>query len=88
MIEGISYTITGLWRTVFNYGDIVVDKLGTKTSVKLKDAANPKKLERAVMKYQEKFVNSKSIRDHHALKGMLSEMIAYHVQNDKINKTK
>ncbi len=88
MIEGISYTINGVWRTLFNYGDIIVDKLGTKTSVKLKDAANPKRLERAVMRYQEKFVNSKSIRDHHALKDMLSEMIAYHVHSQKINKKK
>lgn len=88
MIEGISYNINGVVRTLFNYGDIVVDKLGTRTSVMLKDAANPKKLERQVMKYQEKYVNSKSIRDHHALKDMLSEMIAYHVHNQKINKKK
>ncbi len=84
LIEGVSYTVKGILQTIFNYGDMTVDKLGTKTSVILKDAANPKALERKMIAYQEKYVNSKSIRDHEALKGMLSEMIAYHVQNGKI----
>lgn len=84
LIEGVSYTVKGVLQTVFNYGDMTVDKLGTKTSVTLMDAANPKALERKLIAYQEKYVNSKSIRDHEALKGMLSEMIAYHVQNQKI----
>lgn len=85
MIEGIAYNIKGVLQTLFNYGDITIDKLGAKTSVVLKDAASPKKLERLVMKFQERFVYEKSIRDHQALKTMLSDMIAYHVQNNKIN---
>lgn len=84
MIEGIGYTIKGFLQTIFNYGDITIDKLGAQTSVVLRDASSPKKVERKIMKYQEKFVSSKSIRDHGALKDMLSEMIAYHVQNGKI----
>ncbi len=84
MIEGIAYTIKGFAQTVFNYGDITIDKMGASTQVVLKDAASPKKIERLIMKCQEQFVADKSIRDHSALKNMLSEMIAYHVQNDKI----
>lgn len=84
LIEGVSYTVKGVLQTIFNYGDMTVDKLGTKTTVMLHDAANPKALERKIIAYQEKYVNSKSIRDHDALKGMLSEMIAYHVQNGKV----
>ena len=84
MIEGISYTIKGFWHMLFNFGDIIIDKMGAKTSVVLHDAANPKKLERKIMKYQEEFVAEKSIRDHQELKGMLANMIAYHVQNKKI----
>ncbi len=86
MMEGISYTVNGVIRTIFNYGDITIDKLGAKTSVVLKNAANPRRLERYVMKYQEKFVADKSIVDHQALKGMLAEMIAYHAHNKKIKK--
>ncbi len=86
MIEGMSYSIRGFWATVFNYGEITLDKLGAKTSVVLQDAANPKRLERLVMKYQERFVAARSVRDHQELKGMLSEMIAYHVHNNKLKK--
>lgn len=84
MIEGISYTIKGFWRTIFNFGDITIDKLGAKTSVILLDAAHPQKIERKIMEFQEKYVAERSIRDHHALKDMLADMIAYHVQNNKV----
>ncbi|MBT4917130.1 hypothetical protein HN709_02530 [Candidatus Peregrinibacteria bacterium] len=88
MIEGISFTIRGWLPTIFNYGDITIDKLGAKTSVVLKDSTKPKRLERQVLKYQEKFVYEKSVRDHHQLKDMLSEMIAYHVNTDKVQPSK
>jgi len=84
MIEGIAYNIKGLMPTVFNYGDMIVDKLGAQTQVTLKDAASPKKLERRIMNYQERYVSERSVRDHNALKGMLAEMIAYHVQNGSV----
>jgi len=86
MIEGMSYTVQGFLGTVFNYGTITLDKLGAKTSVVLKDASNPKALERLVMKYQEQYVVARSVRDHQELKGMLSEMIAYHIHNNKLKK--
>lgn len=85
MMEGMAYTIKGVMQTIFNFGDITIDKLGAQTAVNLKDAASPKKLERLVMKCQDTYVNDRSVRDHVALKGMLSDMIAYHVQNDKID---
>ncbi len=85
MIEGVAYRINGFWRTILNYGEITIDKLGAQTSVVLVDATAPKKIERKIVKYQERFVNEKSYRDHNALKGMLSEMIAYHVQSEKIS---
>lgn len=88
MVEGISYTIKGVIPTIFNYGKITVDKIGAKTSVVLEDAASPKKIEQKVLKYQQRYVNDKSIRDHDALKTMLSEMIAYHVQNGKVKPPK
>lgn len=84
MIEGTAYTVKGFWPTILNYGDVTVDKLGAKTSIILKDATRPKRLERKILQCQEQFVYERSIRDHHALKDMLSEMIAYHVHNEKM----
>lgn len=87
MIEGISYQINGFVRTMFSYGDITIDKLGTKTAVVLRDAASPKKLERRVLKLQDQYVRTRSVRDHDALKGMLSDMIAYHVNSGRVDST-
>lgn len=83
-VETIAYNIKGWFGTIFQYGDITIDKIGARTLIRLKDASNPKKLERLVIKFQDKFVNQKSFKDHNALKDMLSEMIAYHAQNKKI----
>lgn len=88
MIEGISYNIKGVIPTIFNYGTITIDKIGAKTSVVLENAASPKKIEQRALKYQQRFVNDKSVRDHDFLKGMLSEMIAYHVQSGKVKPPK
>lgn len=84
MIEGISYSIKGFWATILNFGDVIVDKMGSQTFVKLQDASNPKRIEKKLMEFQERFVNEKSFRDHQMLKEMLSNMIAYHVQGNKI----
>ncbi|MCK9186910.1 hypothetical protein M0P48_05800 [Candidatus Gracilibacteria bacterium] len=84
MIEGISYSIRGVLQTIFSYGDIQIDKMGSQIHIILEDAASPKKLERLIMKYQDKYVYDRSIRDHQMLKGMLSEMIACDVQSERI----
>ncbi|MBL4693828.1 hypothetical protein JKY72_00465 [Candidatus Gracilibacteria bacterium] len=88
MIEGIAYTVKGVIPTIFNYGDIVIDKLGAATTLVLKDATNPKKVERKVIKYQEEFVTEKSMRDHDVLKTMLAEMVAHHVKSGDIDSYK
>jgi len=84
MIDGVSYTIQGFLPTLLNYGDIVVDKLGGGMQINLHDAPNPKKIERMIMKYQEKFVKEKSFSDHETLKGMLAEMITTHIKQNGI----
>ncbi len=88
MVEGVGFTIKGFWATILNFGEITLDKLGAKTSVVLLDGASPKKIERLILRYQDRYVSDRSVRDHHALKDMLSEMIAYHIQSKKIEKPK
>jgi hypothetical protein len=86
MIEGIAYSVKGVLATFMGYGDITIDKMGTNTTVILKDSPSPKRVEKLLLRCQEEFVTERSYRDHSALKDMLSEMIAYHLQNDKIKK--
>jgi len=79
-IEGISYKIKGVLPTMFNYGNITLAKLGAQTNVKLKDAYNPKRIEKNVVKFQDKFMTKKNFTDQEVLKQLLSELVATHVQ--------
>ncbi len=83
MVEGVSYQYLGIAQTIFRYGDIFVERVGSGASLSLKDGLRPRQVEGAVLKYQAKYVTDKSFRDHDALKGMLSEMINHHISNNK-----
>ena len=55
-------------------------KLGGSTSVTLKDAYNPKKVERNLISFQEKFMTSKNFTDQEVLKQLLSDLVVEHVK--------
>ena len=78
MIEGLTYEYAGVFQTVFRYGDITIQKIGSGAEVSLKDAMLPRKVESKVLELQAKFVTSKTYKEHDALKGLLSDMLQEH----------
>lgn len=79
-IEGMSYTIKGVVRTIFNYGDVTLAKLGGATTVTLKDVYNPKRVEKNLVASQEKYLESKNFTDQEVLKQLLSDLVVQHVK--------
>lgn len=79
-IEGVSYSIKGVLPTLFNYGNITLAKLGNQTSVRLKAAYNPRRIEKNVVRYQDKFMTKKNFTDQEVLKQLLSELVSTHVK--------
>lgn len=79
LIDDISYQIKGFAAMMLDFGDITIDKMVASVSVVLKDAPHPKKLERKITQYKERFVSDKTIRDHDELKTLLADMISAHV---------
>lgn len=79
-IEGMSYTIKGVLPTIFNYGNVTLAKLGGATSVTLKDAYKPKRVEKNLVSSQEKFMTSKNFTDQEVLKQLLSDIVVQHVK--------
>jgi len=79
-IDGVSYVVKGFLPTLLNYGDIIVDKMGSDIQINLEDAANPRRVEKIIMKHQEECMEKKSYTDHEALKGLLADMISTHVK--------
>lgn len=82
MMEGISYTIQGFRRTVFNYGHVHVNRSGGSSLLELPDAINPPKVERLILTQQEKFTSSQGMQDSETLKSLLVTMIREHNKNN------
>ncbi len=83
LIDDISYQIKGFLATMLNFGDITLDKLVASNAIVLKEAPNPKKLERKIARYKEKYVAEKTMHDHNELKNLLAEMITSHAGGNK-----
>lgn len=76
MIEGITYSISGFWHVLLNYGDIMLEKIGGgKTVVTLNDACNPREAESAILKCQKAHLNHRYVGDHQELKKLLLELV-------------
>lgn len=78
-IEGVTYRVKGFWQTMFNYGNLTLAKFGGPTTMTLKDANNPKRIERNIIKNQEKYMHHKSFQDQEVLKDILSELVVSHI---------
>jgi len=74
-IKGVSYKINGFFGTVFNYGDIYIEVYAANTMFVLQNAAFPRRIERAVLDAQAKFIEKKSFEDHETLEELLTTMI-------------
>jgi len=81
-IEGVSYTIKGVFPTILNYGTVTLAKLGGPSTVTLKDAHNPKKIERNILQFQEEFLTTKNFKDQEFLKQLLSDLVLEHVKKN------
>lgn len=79
-IEGVTYSLKGFWQTIFNYGEMTLAKFGGPSTITLKDAHNPKRMEKYVLMYQEKFMTSKNFQDQEVLKQLLADLVVDHVQ--------
>lgn len=77
-IQGIGYEVTGLLRTLFQFGSISLDKFAGNASV-FDGAVNPKKKSEMLARAQEQFVTNKNFRDHHTLQGLLTDLLQHHV---------
>ena len=82
-IDSTSSAIRGFRRTLFNYGDVVIQH-GSGIPIVLRDAVNPKSIEKQIMIYQDKFVGEQSLKDSDALKNLLSTMLKQHAKSGRV----
>lgn len=80
-IDGTTSSIRGFRKTIFNYGDISVTH-GSGLPLTLVDAINPKRVEKKIMVYQDRFVTDQNFKDSNALKTLLTTMVRQHVKTE------
>lgn len=81
MIEGVTTEAHGFLSTVFNFGLL---KVQGGAGLILKEAINPRRIERKVIHYQEKFVSHQNLKDSETLKTLLSSMLKHHAKTQGI----
>lgn len=80
VIEGISYDIKGFIKTVFNYGDVSINRSGGTSTIHFTDAMRPANIERLILVYQDKFVSHQTMQDSDALKNLLITLVRDHAK--------
>jgi hypothetical protein len=83
LIDGSSSEIRGFRKTVFNYGDVSITH-GSGVPLTLRDVYNPKRVEKKIMTYQEKFVTDLNLKDANTLKTLLATMLRHHVKTEGV----
>jgi hypothetical protein len=78
-IESFSYTVIGLANTIFNFGDITIDK-SSGNQITIQGAYRPKQKAQLLTKIQDQMVNKQLHRDHEGLKGVLTNLLRHHIQ--------
>ncbi len=82
-VESFSYNIIGVFNTIFNFGDITIDK-SSGNQVIIRGAFKPKQKSQLLTKIQDEMVNTQLKRDHEGLKGVLTNLLRQHIHDHGI----
>jgi hypothetical protein len=82
-VESFSYNVTGVINTIFNFGDITIDK-SSGNQVVITGAYQPKTKAQLLTKIQDEVVNTQLKKDHAGLKDVLTNMLRNHIQEHGI----
>lgn len=82
-VESFSFTISGIFNTLFNIGNIEIMKLNGNT-VEIQGVFNPQKNAQLLTKLQDEILSQAVKNDHEALKSLLTNMIQDHIKEHGI----
>jgi hypothetical protein len=77
-VDAFSYAVMGVFNTVFNFGDLIIDKVGG-GQVIIKGAFRPKYTTQYLSEMQSQMVDQQLKKDHESLKGVLTDMLRSHI---------
>lgn len=75
-LQGVSYEIHGVLGTLFNFGEISVEKISTGSSISMDHVKSPRMIETLILKNMETYVHKKNMKDAKQVQEMLSTLVA------------
>ncbi len=82
-IESFSYTINGFFNTIFNIGDITIDKISG-NRINVPGIYSPKKRTQKLTKMQDELIDAQLHKDHSNLKDILTSVLQKHISEHGI----
>lgn len=77
-IEGVSWSKKGFFQTIFGFGDVTIERIGTNNGLVLRDAVNPKQIEKHILNQQSLVVEENTLKNYETLHSLLTDMVLQH----------
>jgi len=75
-IQGVSYEIKGISGTLFNYGEISVEKVSTGGKVALDNVSQPRLVAAAILQNMEVYLHGKNLKDAKRIQELLTGVVS------------
>lgn|GEM_PF-370837 len=75
-IQGVSYEIKGISGTLFNYGEISIEKVSTGGKVSLDNVSQPRLVAAAILRNMEAYLHGKNLKDAKRIQELLSGVVS------------
>lgn len=79
-IQTVSYEIKGIWQTLFQVGNVSLEKISTGAVIAMENVSRPRRVESVILECMETYVHAKNLKDATTVKTILAEFVASSLQ--------
>jgi hypothetical protein len=83
-IEGVGYEVKGIFGTLFNYGEMKLEKVSTGGAICMQYVHKPKRAASIIMEAMETYMHTKNLKDAKTVQHILSEFVAGTLQKNAV----
>lgn len=75
-VQGVSYEVHGILGTLFNFGEMSLEKISTGSTLTMPYVKRPKRVTGLILKAMEGYLHTKNLKDAKTVQGILAEFVA------------
>jgi len=84
-VQGVSYEVKGIVGTLFNFGEMTLEKISTGAKMSMPYVKRPKRVTSIILKCMETYLHSKNLKDAKTVQNILAEFVASSMQKKDMN---